>query len=59
MMPRKSGRLPGVAALMVGVLPLTMTGCEADRDVMEVETPEGEVEVEEDADTGALEVEGD
>lgn len=45
------------AALIAGVLPFTMTGCDADREVMEIETPEGETEIQEDADTGALEVE--
>jgi hypothetical protein len=45
------------ATLMFGVVPFTMSGCDADREVMEVETPEGEVEIEEDADTGALEIE--
>jgi hypothetical protein len=48
-------------ALVLGmslVLPLVaLTGCERDEEVMELETPEGEVEVERDADTGALEVE--
>lgn len=47
------------ATVMFAVVPFTITGCEQDRDLMEVETPEGEVEVEEDADTGALEVEED
>ena len=45
------------AALIAGAFPFTMAGCDADREVMEVETPDGEVEVEEDADTGALETE--
>jgi hypothetical protein len=34
-------------------------GCDADQDLGEVETPSGEVEVERDADTGAIETEPD
>jgi hypothetical protein len=41
-------------------LPLAgMVGCDNDRDIMEAETPQGEVEVERDLDTGELEVERD
>jgi hypothetical protein len=47
------------ATLMFAVVPFTFTGCDQDREVMEVETPEREIEVEEDADTGALEIEED
>lgn len=47
------------ATAMFAVVPFTIAGCDQDRDVMEMETPEGEVEVEEDVDTGALEVEED
>jgi hypothetical protein len=45
------------ATVMFAVVPFTIAGCDQDREVMEVETPQGEVEVEEDADAGALEVE--
>lgn len=38
---------------------VTITGCDNKEEVMEVETPEGETEVERDMDTGALEVETD
>ena len=41
-------------------LPLAgMLGCDNDQDIMEAETPQGEVEVERDMDTGAIEVEED
>jgi hypothetical protein len=48
-----------VATVMFAVVPFTIAGCDQDREIMEVETPEGEVEVEEDVDTGALEIEED
>lgn len=34
-----------------------LTGCDNDREVLDVETPEGELEVEESTETGALDIE--
>lgn len=34
-----------------------LSGCDNNRDVIEVETPEGEIDVEQDKDTGAIEIE--
>jgi hypothetical protein len=43
--------------LCASALPLAgLTGCDRDQEVMEIETPRSEVEVERDADTGALQV---
>ena len=47
------------SALLLAAAPLTMTGCERTEEVLDVETPEGEVEVEKNLDTGATEVETD
>jgi hypothetical protein len=49
-----------IAAALLAIplcLPLAgLTGCEGDEEVMEVETSEGETEIERDSDTGALQV---
>jgi hypothetical protein len=45
------------AALALPVI--GMTGCDQDEEVLDVETQQREVEVERDADTGALEVESE
>ncbi|MAT13942.1 MAG: hypothetical protein CMJ46_01575 [Planctomyces sp.] len=49
------------AAIAVPMLfaagPVLLSGCDDDREIMEVETPEGETEIEQDPDTGAIEVE--
>lgn len=44
-------------ALLFGTA--VISGCDNNEEVMEVETPEGETEVEQDTDTGELEVETD
>ena len=48
------------ASLMIAclvALPLAgMAGCDRDEEVMEIETPNTETEIERDADTGALQV---
>ena len=36
-----------------------ISGCENDKEVLDVDTPDGGVEVEQDRDTGAIEVETD
>jgi hypothetical protein len=43
-------------ALSLALPVLGLAGCDTDKEVMDVETPRGEVEVEQDRDTGALEV---
>lgn len=43
-------------ALLTGIGLLSL-GCDTDEDVLEVETPDGEVEVERDTTDGSLEVE--
>lgn len=48
---------PLIAAAVFTLPAAGMLGCDADQDIMEVETPQGETEVERDLETGELEVE--
>ncbi|MEX0939146.1 MAG: hypothetical protein WDZ59_14895 [Pirellulales bacterium] len=53
----KRAALLGAMALFVGVVPFT--GCEREENVLDVETPDGELEVNRDKDDGSIEVEVD
>lgn len=50
--------LSGVAALFLTTA-FTLAGCDNKEEVLDIETPNGEVEVEQDQDTGAIDVEVD
>lgn len=46
-----------MAPLLLGTL--LLAGCETDRKLLEVETPNGELNIEQDSDTGGVEVQID
>ncbi|MCA9233978.1 MAG: hypothetical protein KDA44_00805 [Planctomycetales bacterium] len=55
---RNLNHAPLPAAIFAFALALVaMTGCDNDREILDVETPNGGIEVEQDQDTGAIEVE--
>jgi hypothetical protein len=45
------------AAFVLATAPLSLTGCDQDEEILDVESPDGGVEVERDPDTGATEIE--
>ncbi|MCA9108441.1 MAG: hypothetical protein KDA52_00720 [Planctomycetaceae bacterium] len=45
--------------VLLAFAPFSLTGCDRDQEILEVETPNGELEVERDPSTGEVEVETD